>query len=211
MGTFGAPVPVDALPEQGEILAADTRSNGSLMADCARLGYLGGIVCDMTYGMGRFWIDYRPEHLIAYDIDEACGVGVADFRSLPLADKSVDTAVFDPPYKANGTSTGFGPSALDAGYGVDKYRTANDRLTLMYEGLAEALRIARRYVLVKCQDQITSGKLEPQTYHMWEFATYNGARMVDLLHVLGSRPQPPGTRQVHARRNYSSLLVLTPG
>lgn len=191
-----------------EIVAAAARTNAELMADCARLGYLDGVVVDLTYGRGRFWTHHRPTELVAFDLDPACAVTVADCRALPLRRSSVDVAVFDPPYKGNGTSTGRGASNLDAGYGVASYRPAAERLSLILDGVSEALRVARRFVLVKCQDQITSGHLEPQTFLIWRRATELGAELVDLLHVLGARRQPPGRRQVHARRNYSTLLVL---
>ena len=194
------------------VLAVAERDNADLMADCARLGYLDGLVVDVTYGLGRFWTKHRPDLFLAYDLDPARavdGVELADCRQLPLHDQSVDSVVFDPPYKLNGTSTGQGVAASDAAYGVaGGYVPARDRHALLLDGTSEALRVARRYVLVKCQDQISSSKYHPQTFLVWERARSHGAELVDLLHVVGGRAQPPGRRQVHASRNYSSLLVF---
>ena len=194
------------------VLAVAERDNADLMVDCARLGYLDGLVVDVTYGLGRFWTKHRPDLFFAYDLDPARavdGVERADCRHLPLHDRSVDTVVFDPPYKLNGTSTGKGAAASDAAYGVaGRYVPAAERHALLLDGTSEALRVARRYVLVKCQDQISSSRYHPQTFLVWRHAVTRGAGLVDLIHVVGGRPQPPGRRQVHSSRNYSSLLVF---
>ena len=149
------------------ILAFDEHrhTNGDLIAHCAQLGRIVGIVVDPTYGRGGFWTRHRPEQLLAFDLDPRCGVTVANFRRLPLADMSVDTVVFDPPYKLNGTSTGDGPSALDDRYGVTRYMPWPDRHQLIRDGITEAVRVLRRdgWLLVKCQDQVSSGRVRWQT------------------------------------------------
>ena len=194
------------------IQAIAQRTNAELMAQCAELGYLPGTVLDMTYGLGAFWRDHKPRDLIAMDLYAIPNVWIdvqANATCLPLADAAVDTAVFDPPYKLNGTSTDIGPSMLDRRYGVHgSYTPAAVRHALLLDGTSEALRVARRYVLVKCADQISSGRYNPQTFMVWQRAIEHGWTMVDLLHVVGGREQPSGTRQLHARRNYSSLLVF---
>ena len=53
---------------------------------------------DLTYGRGGLWTVYCPARLIEHDI-RLDGV---DFRALPEASSSVDVAVFDPPYIAQG-------------------------------------------------------------------------------------------------------------
>jgi hypothetical protein len=48
-----------------------------------------------------------------------------------------------------------------------------------------------------------------QTIEMASHAATVGLRLVDRFDLLGHiRPQPPGRRQVHARSNYSTLLVF---
>ena len=63
-------------------------------------------------------------------------------------------------------------------------------------------------LLIKCQDQVVSGAVRWQTRIFADHAEAQGFQLVDALHVQGSRPQPDGRRQVHARRDYSTLLVL---
>jgi hypothetical protein len=155
------------------------------MNDCEDLGYIKGRVLDCTYGKGSFW-EIVPEDFTASDLEPSKPwVLKRDFTNLPLDwFETFDTVVFDPPYKMNGTSTGKGPSALDAGYGPGGH------------------------ILVKCQDQISSGNYQPQEFWMHTTARARGCDIVDKLFVRGHRPQPAGRRQLHARRDYSTLLVF---
>jgi hypothetical protein len=181
------------------------RNNAEAIRDCAVLDYLPGPVLDPTYGSGRFWNLLRPVDLIASDRNPACGVLVADFTALPFADGSFATVVFDPPYKANGTSTGKGCASSDAGYGVAVYRSKSARMELILAGVSECARVASRFVLVKCQDQ----RDEEQTRPIKNHADTCGLRFRDDLHVPGHRKQPPdGGRQRHVWRDYSTLLVF---
>ena len=200
----GAHAPSTTAP----VLAFAARDNATLMSDCARLGYLDGSVLDLTVGPeAGFWRRWRPPGLVTNDIDpDVAADHHHDARALPFGDRSFDTVVFDPPYKLNGTG---GSHESDARYGVATgYVPARERIALLLDGTTEALRLARRFVLVKCQDQISSSKYHPQTFLVWERAMSLGAELVDMLHVPGLREQPAGTSQRHSRRNYSTLLVL---
>lgn len=112
-------------------------TNGHLIADCARLGYLQADkpTLDPTYGLGIFWSVWRPAELTASDLDPAkspSGVGV-DARHLPYADRSFFQVVIDGPYKLNGT-----PSAgIDERYGVHESTHWRDRQELLGDMLAE--------------------------------------------------------------------------
>ena len=135
---------------------------------------------------------------------------VADLGTLPLPDSSVGSLLLDPPYRLGGTPTTKHDGGMDDRYGIDRYRTPADVTELYRSGITEANRVVRPggFVLVKCQDQICSGRLHLQTHDVITFARSIGLEVVDLLHLVGGRPQPPGRRQVHARRNYSSMVVL---
>jgi hypothetical protein len=188
------------------------RNNAELIADCVRLGYVAGRVLDPTYGLGRFWTVYRPDDLVATDLDQAkspTGAPV-DFTLMPWSDEWFDTVVFDPPYKLNGTSTGRGGATCDADYGVTEYGSVDARHDMIRRGIAECVRVLRvgGHLLVKCQDQVNGGKVRWQTREFADHAEQLGCRLVDALHLPSYRPQPPGRRQQHARRNYSTLLVL---
>ena len=192
----------------------ERRNNAELMADCHALGYLrdDDSVLDATYGLGRFWTIYRPTRLIASDLYAGGEDGIArwDFRHIPVAPRTFDVVVLDPPYKLNGTSTGKGPAASDVDYGVGASAPATwqERHALIRDGITECARVARRVLMVKCQDQVCSGQVRWQTREFAAHAEDQGFRLVDALHVQGHRKQPDGRRQVHARRDYSTLLVL---
>ncbi|MDZ7732219.1 MAG: hypothetical protein U5R31_03125 [Acidimicrobiia bacterium] len=196
-----------------EILAAAKRaSNADLIAECHQLGYLGDddLTLDPTWGHGTFWASWRPKLLEASDIDpdKSPSGDSIDFTRLPWSDDTFDAVVLDPPYKLNGTPT----HTVDDRYGVaGAYTSRAARHQLILDGVTEATRVLRPggRLLVKVQDQVNAGQVRWQTDLVTRHAEQLGHRKVDALLLLGGRPQPAGRRQVHARRNYSTLLVFT--
>lgn len=185
------------------------RNNAELVVDLAQLGYLNGRVLDATFGLGRFWNLHRPEQLVTVDIDPTRDADiVADFRHLPFPSNAFGAVVLDPPYKLNGTSTGKGPSASDVDYGVTVYQPPKERHQMICDGITECTRVASQYLIVKCQDQVVSGRVHWQTRIFADHAESIGLGLVDMLHVTSYRAQPPGRRQIHARRDYSTALVF---
>jgi hypothetical protein len=194
------------------VFAVAVRDNAEMIRDCHQLGYIktDDLVLDPTFGLGRFWSKWQPRFLVGSDIDperSPCGHPV-DFTSMPHGPRSFDVVVFDPPYKLNGTPSRGGPASSDDDYGVGTYSRWQDRHELISAGISECARVARRHLLIKCQDQVSSGQVRWQTFAFAEHASLAGFRLVDMLHNIGHRPQPQGRRQVHAARNYSTLLVL---
>jgi hypothetical protein len=194
------------------IMAVDTyRTNGALIAACAQLGYLRPewTTLDPTYGRGTFWTVWKPNTLVAHDLNPALsptGQSV-DATNLPYPDRFFDCVVIDGPYKLNGT-----PSAGDERYGVHEVTPWRERLELLGQMLAEAARVlGDGYLLMKCQNQICSGKMRWQTILFTEQAAALGIGLVASLDMISYRPQPPGTRQVHPRQNTSTLLILKRG
>jgi hypothetical protein len=146
----------------GVIYATDSwPTNGHLIADCRRLGYLrdDDHVLDPTYGRGVFWRQWRPAKLTATDLDPAkspSGESV-DFTAMPWPDRSFDAVVFDPPYKLNGTPT----KGVDERYGVHEPTRWQDRWQLCLDGITECTRVlGDGHLLVKCQDQVCSGRVQ---------------------------------------------------
>ena len=193
------------------------RTNAEMFADVAKLGYLSGRVLDCTYGEGNFWTVWKPRKLVAHDLYTLDGV---DARSMPMHRRhSFDAAVIDPPYAFRGRAS----KAFDSKYGVGKYRSANAVLELYFDIMIECHRVLRfadyrdgegarlfgGYMLVKCQDQVVSGAVRWQVDEITKFAEeYLGLVKVDAFTINSYRPQPNGRRQLHARRNGSSLLVF---
>jgi hypothetical protein len=189
------------------------RSNAELIEACARLGYLRSEwrTLDLTYGKGVFWKRWRPDHLTTNDLNPEVPTWNFDFRCTGWNDATFDVVAFDPPYKLNGTSQ----DAMDGRYGVDDaYVPIPARHQLMLDGLTEAARLVkpRGIVLAKCQDQVSSGRVWWQTDLLTEHGRTVGLNKIDRLDLLVTpRKQPEGRRQVHASRNYSTLLVFKKG
>jgi len=202
----------------GDVQAiGDWTTNGDLIVDVARLGYLrhDWTILDPTFERGTFWSRWRPPGLVTSDLnpDSLAEHTPVDFRALPWPDGTFDAVVFDPPYKLNGTPT----HDVDARYGVaGPYTSRVDRHRLMIDGLTDCARVLRRpttdrpsYLLVKCADQVNGGRVRWQTRMMTEHAETLGLDLVDSFLFRAGRPQPDGRRQQHARRGYSTLLVFT--
>jgi DNA modification methylase len=195
-----------------ELAIGDRKNNAEAILDAHELGYINGDVLDMTYGLGRFWRLYRPDTLVTNDLDESTeATWNLDFTQLPDSWEGIyDSVVFDPPYKLNGTG---GSHPSDDGYGVAN--KGSGRMDLIFAGLDEAVRVCapNGHILVKCQDQVCSGRKVWQTLAITNYVCFKHyyqpkVDLVDQLHVRSYRPQPAGRRQVHARQDYSTLLVF---
>lgn len=196
------------------ILAAHAwTSNAELIADALRLHAPEGDyrILDVTFGRGNWWHHPTPTNVVGHDL-RLDGV---DFRSLPYDDCSWDVIAYDPPYVSVGgrkTTTLQGGDYHDR-YGLtDAPRSPAELQDVIDAGLREVARVVRRrgLVLCKCQDYVSSGRLWLGTYLTTRAALEAGLTVVDRMEHLSrsARPQPPGRRQVHARRNLSTLLVL---
>lgn len=188
--------------------AASWPTNADLIADVARL-YFSEVetVLDVTYGRGAWWRKYHPPILLAHDLYNLDGV---DFRNLPEAADAVEVIAFDPPYVSmGGRETSTLPDMTDRYGMLNAPRTPSDLRFYIREGLEECARVSSHLILVKCQDYISSGRYQPATHWLLEDAGKLGLEILDRFeHITRPRPQPPGRRQVHARRNLSTLFVL---
>ncbi len=204
------PQPRDRREDDPVLAAYPWTTNADLIVDVARLGYLhvDDRVLDPTFGRGVWWKRWRPARLVTHDL----GIDGVDFRALPHADGEFDASVFDPPYVSVGGRSTSGISEMYERFGLlDAPTTPAGVQQLIDDGLGEVARVVRPggLVLVKCQDYISSGKLWPGTHRTLCRADDLGLEIVDRFeHLAGPRPQPRGRRQVHARRNLSTLLVL---
>jgi hypothetical protein len=182
------------------------KNNSEMIADVALLGFIPGNVLDLTYGDGAFWNHFRPADLTTNDLDpEKPAEHHQDFRCTTWESGSFTTVVFDPPYKMQGTPSS---EAMDSHFGTDVVRTRPEVLSLIVGGVAEGSRLATKFLLVKCMDQVSSGKARWQTQVVTDTARALEWRWVDQFLLPGGRPQPKGRSQKHARHEYSTLLVF---
>ena len=187
------------------------RHNGDLIRDAAQLGWLPEPVFDATYGLGRFWSEYKPETLITNDLHTE-----ADHHwdwEHPVPDDcpwraSHGTVVWDSPYKAQGR-----PSqqykAMNTGYGVNQYRTMGQLRNLLVSGAVNCADLVAPggYLLAKCQDQIVCNKFWSQTQMLIDLVTaLPGWEYESWLH-LSSTPRPQRSQR-KPRNNYSTLLAF---
>ena len=181
------------------------------MLACRQLGYLSDeqLILDPTFGRGLWWKKWRPDQLVTHDKFKLDGV---DFRHLPHLAEEFDAVAYDPPYVAKGGRLTSGLPEMDDRYGMDiAPRTPAELQKMINDGLKECARVTSNVLLVKCQSYISSGQLWPGVYLTTKAGYDAGLTLVDQFEHLckNPRPQPPGRRQVHARRNLSTLLVFS--
>lgn len=200
-------------PDDPPILAIfKWATNADLILAAHKLGYLEDdwLTLDMTFGKGVWWKRYRPKTLITNDLKKGSPQMRFDFCRAPFADNTFKVVAYDPPYKLNGTPN----KATDEPYGVEVPTRWQDRMDLIYAGVREGCRVTSDVLLVKCQDQVCSGNVRWQTHEIYKLALECGMYLEDELHMEGGRPQPKKNpdgsirRQVHARRNFSTLMVF---
>jgi hypothetical protein len=185
--------------------------NAVLMEQIASLYFLPGYrIADVTYGKGVFWrnIDTTKYNFHPSDL-ATCPKAPFDFRRLPYPDASCDVVVFDPPYMH-----GSGTPGIEACYRNAETTKGAGHAEIMrlYErGMAEGTRVLKRngLLLVKCQDEIESGRQQRSHIEIYEMARRLGMKDQDLF-VL-TRKQPPTIQdpnQQHARKNHSYMWVF---
>lgn len=188
-------------------------TNGHLIADVAALYFTDvETVFDATYGRGKWWTQYKPEHLITNDLYSEKADHHCDFRMLGnYIAGEVDAVAYDPPYKLNGTPA---LTDFDNRYGVDVPMSWQDKMLYIRDGFFGCADIVAPggYLLAKCQDQVCSGAIRWQTHMLYEAASGIGFDLIDRFDILGGgRPQPKGRTQRHAYGRGSTLLVFQNG
>lgn len=186
-------------------------SNAEMIAEVAATwpAIFQGQVLDMTYGLGKFWTEFRPADLTENDLDPVKGITGVDWTNDPPYGwiARFDCVVFDPPYKLNGTPD----PAKDNRYGVHTRTSSECRLKTIEAGLLFAANVAapNGTILHKTQDSVVGGCKKWLTIMAHNTMAELGWRLKDQLHCgLGYRPQPSGTEQRHSRQNFSTLQIF---
>jgi len=180
--------------------------------------HLGGewFECDVTYGNGVFWRGLQ-EPARRFDIDpQVAGVEQACSMALPLADGSVGSLVFDPPFLTYVRAGREGNGKMVMAGRFSGYWRYDDLETHYRGSLAEAWRVLRKdgVLVVKCQDIIHNHKMHCTHANVIEWAEGLGFRLLDLFVLVASRRMPSPNRagqQKHARVFHSYFLVFKRG
>lgn len=188
--------------------ATEWPTNGHMIADMHRIGFIrdADVVVDITYGLGVFWSVYRPEHLIAHDLDPRKGDGV-DWRQLPEADGSADVVVFDGPYVCPGGRTTSTIDDMHDRFGMrmtpKNPDETHDYLASAFPEIARVLRpkILRHpdprlrtggLALVKCADYVWGGRYRRAVDALINSAEGFGLTFLDMaIYIDDPGPQPP--------------------
>ncbi len=192
------------------VLTARVGTNADLLADAFNLFVPTGVtVADVTYGRGNFWseLDQTQYQVLKSDISPKKPDTVrADFRALPYPDNFVDVLLFDPPY-AHGGMTMKKSITLPFGYSIGNHAGVIQQYA---DGIREAARVLRKrgLALLKCQDEIESGKQCWSHIEIKDLLEANGFLLEDMLTLVQkSQPAMRLDYQKHARKNHSYLWV----
>ncbi len=158
---------------------------------------------DVTYSTGRFYKTI-PTPRLKYDIHpQVAGVEKADACHLPLADASLSSLVFDPPFVIKNVQRQNGHLGVIetrfSGYG-----TARDLYAFYRESLAEFRRVLKPggLLVVKCMDVVSGGRQHWSEYEIMRKAFDLGFECIDKFILVSHHPiwSPNMLRQRHARK-----------
>jgi len=175
---------------------------------------------DLTYGRGKFYTKIPQPHLKFDRYPTEVGIVPADASRIPLADSSVGSVVFDPPFLATtGKSlpkkgpirSGPGSNAITRSYG--RFDSEKALFSFYGEALREIHRIlsTKGFCVFKIQDKTSSGK--QYWSHVWAAneAEKIGFYCKDLFILLAKSRLTPAwqlANQQHARKFHSYFWLL---
>ena len=135
-----------------------------------------------------------------------------DFRHTTWEDNTFDVVAFDPPYVSVGGRESSTIKDHHERYGMAETPTTPLKLwlELIVPGLIEATRICRPggIILFKTMNYISSGHYQNQLGWSYSAAAGMGLQLEDQFILVGEPGRQSQKRQVHARNNYSVLLVF---
>jgi tRNA G10 N-methylase Trm11 len=165
-------------------------------------------IADVTYGNGNFWKKVDTDKYDLYPSDLKSGI---DFRHLPYVDETFDMVVIDPPYM-HGSSAPI-IDTLDSTYRNNERGGwgTNFVYSLYKDGITEAKRVLNKngILLIKCQDQVESGKNNFDHIVIYNMAMELNFLAEDLFVLTRiGQPMMRHSYQLHARKNHSYLWVF---
>lgn len=169
------------------------------------------IDCDPMYNQGMFY--NKPGSNVAkprlrFDINSYADCACADATKLPLASKSIDSIILDPPFM-------FGTHGKTYNNRIQKRYSMFSSLAeleLCYRGiLREAYRVLRRggVLIFKCQDY-TDSRTTMTHCLIWQWAQQIGfyAKDLAILNLPKSKIYNPRLQQRHLRKTHCYFWVF---
>ena len=144
----------------------------------------GVIDCDPTYGKGNFYKKINPPFL-KFDIDPINNsIAQADAINLPLADKSLNSIMFDPPFlatKGASLKKNDGSNTINKRFGV--FPTEIELVEFYDKAIVEFHRILDKkgILIFKCQDKVSSGKQYFNHCYIYNSAVESGFYPLDFF------------------------------
>ena len=171
----------------------------------------GDLIADITHGKGIFWKKAKGYRVIGSDIERPKNL-IADLRALPYPASTFDVVILDPPY--GHSSTASIKKILAVGYNLNSVRGRKSIMDLYSGGIREAKRVlkSQKLLIVKCQDEIESGKQNWNHITIKDMAEKKGFYAKDLfIMVQTGVPTMRHNYQLHARKNHSYWWIFRNG
>jgi hypothetical protein len=191
------------------VLACDPRrtTNAKLIVDARRLGWIGDLVFDATYGEGAFWRLWQPRILVTNDLHRPAEHRHDYLKPWPESwgSPQCETVVFDPPYMLNGK-----PSLYGERYGLAERVPVPQRLAEIEAGAVNCASLVAPdgTLLVKCMDQVSLFQVHRQTdLVIRAVEALPGFKLLGWLELTEKSPRPQA-KQVTPRFNCSTLLAF---
>lgn len=189
------------------VLSVDT-DQGRILRNIMKLHNRGEpFELDPTYSKGVFYKNL-PKPKYKFDLEpQVEGVEQADARHLPLADSSVGSVVFDPPFKASNSKVkGIVEQRFTA------FPSVRHLWDFYYEAMVEFKRVLKPggLLVIKCQDTVSSGENHMSHFAIEKFAEALNLKTIDLSILLARSTiwSPNQRNQQHARKTHSFFLVF---
>jgi len=156
----------------------------------------GGLIADVTYGLGVFWRKMEgqetqdnlfldaPYHVVTSDRVQPAMVR-ADFTCLPYRNSQFDCVFLDPPW--GNLSTAPRNQGINERYQIPPMSVAECR-ALYTSGMRECSRIlkAKGLLVIKCQDQVCSGKKHWFSVDIFRHGESLGFNVIDRMIQVGN-------------------------
>jgi len=170
--------------------------------------YTGNIQCDVTFSKGAFWKGLE-EPSVKFDICPPTNrpdVTQADCRRLPVADNTIVSMMYDPPFiVAHGKDSVIGKR-------FSSYKNMKELWQFYDDSIKEFSRVISKkgYLIIKCQDIVSGGRNHLSHVFICNKAEQYGFENIDLfvLTVKHRMKTHNTTVQKHARKYHSYFLVF---